>query len=287
MAFCRKRPEEGEELSICKWTQYFGTCVFMIGSSGLPWLSVGLKRLVGVGEVKISTFVVLTLLLCGCGNVTKREIARDNIVRKTQELFDAVAPGNKQPWEKYIADDALYFDERGHNMDKKALVASIEPLPTGLSGTIKVVNSKVNIQGNTLIHSYDTDETENYHGQELHARYHATDTWMKRNQQWQIVAGQVLRYYEDPAPGVGNPRKFLEYEGTYELADQREVVSSENGKLYLTRGTHAGVELIPEACDIFFRKGIEGREVFHYTGGKVNSIIDRRNNEDVVWQKIK
>ena len=259
----------------------------MIGSSGLPWLSVGLKRLVGVGEVKISTFVVLTLLLCGCGNVTKREIARDNIVRKTQELFDAVAPGNKQPWEKYIADDALYFDEQGHNMDKKALVASIEPLPTGLSGTIKVVNSKVNIQGNTLIHSYDTDETENYHGQELHARYHATDTWMKRNQQWQIVAGQVLRYYEDPAPGVGNPRKFLEYEGTYELADQREVVSSENGKLYLTRGTHAGVELIPEACDIFFRKGIEGREVFHYTGGKVSSIIDRRNNEDVVWQKIK
>src|SRR5438045_62544 len=173
-AFCRKRPEEGEELSICKWTQYFGTCVFMIGSSGLPWLSVGLKRLVGVGEVKISTFVVLTLLLCGCGNVTKREIARDNIVRKTQELFDAVAPGNKQPWEKYIADDALYLDERGHNMDKKALVASIEPLPTGLSGTIKVVNSKVNIQGNTLIHSYDTDETENYHGQARHERDAAT-----------------------------------------------------------------------------------------------------------------
>lgn len=250
-------------------------------------LFVGLKRLLGMSKVKISTLIVLTLLLCsGCRKAAKPETAKDDIVRKTQELFDAVAPGNQQPWEKYIADDALYFDEQGHNMDKKALVASIDPLPTGLSGTIKVVNSKVNIQGNTLIHSYDTDETENYHGQELRARYHATDTWMKRNQQWQIVAGQVLRYYEDPAPGVGNPRKFHEYEGSYEIADQREVVSSENGKLYLTRGTHARAELIPEACDIFFRKGIEGREVFHYTGGKVNSIIDRRNNEDVVWQKI-
>jgi len=237
--------------------------------------------------VKISTLIVLTLLLCGCGKRAKRDIAQDDIIRKTQELFDAVAPGNKQPWEKYIADDALYFDEQGHNMDKHALVASIEPLPSGLSGTIKVANSKVNIQGKTLIHSYDMDETENYHGQELHARYHATDTWMNRNQQWQIVAGQVLRYYEDPEPGAADPRKFRDYEGTYELADQREVVSSENGKLYLTRGARPRVELVPEACDIFFRKGVEGREVFRYIDGKVNSIIDRRNNEDVVWRKIK
>lgn len=238
-------------------------------------------------EVKTSILVVLTLLLCGCRNHAKREVTQEDIVRKTQELLDAVADGNKEPWKKYIAEDALYFDEQGHNMDKKALVASIEPLPTGLSGTIKVVNSKVNIQRNTLIHSYDMDETENYHGQELHARYHATDTWMNRSQQWQIVAGQVLRYYEDPAPGAVDSRKFHEYLGTYELAGQREVVSSENGKLYLTRGTRPRVELIPEACDIFFRKGIEGREVFHYAGGKVNSIVDRRNNEDVVWKKIK
>jgi hypothetical protein len=181
----------------------------------------------------------------------------------------------------------MYFDEQGHNMDKKALVASIEPLPPGITGTIQIVNSKVNIQGDTLIHSYDMNETEDFHGQELHARYHATDTWIKRNDQWQIVAGQVLRYYEDPAPGLADRRKFPGYVGTYALAEERQIVSAENGKLYLKRGARPPVELIPETADIFFRKGVEGRILFHYMGGKSDSLIDRRNNEDVVWHKLK
>jgi hypothetical protein len=237
--------------------------------------------------LKQTILILLTLMLCSaCNKRSKQATEQGDIVRKTQELFDSVAPGNKEPWQTYIAEDVMYFDEQGHNMDKKALVASIEPLPSGISGTIKVDHSRVNLQGKTLIHSYDTDETEKVHGQELHARYHATDTWMNRNHQWQIVAGQVLRYYEDPVRGLADGHKFQEYVGTYKLADQREVVSSENGKLYLTEGKHPPVELIPESCNIFFRKGIEGRELFHYSGGKIDSVIDRRNNEDVVWERV-
>lgn len=238
--------------------------------------------------MKTVSVIVLGLLLGSvCSKSATQATLQDDVLRKTQELFNAVAAGNKQPWDTYIADDVMYFDEQGHNMDKKALIATIEPLPNGLSGLIKIANSKINLQGNTLIHSYDMNETETVHGQELHARYHATDTWMNRNGQWQIVAGQVLRYYEDPAAAIVDARKFQDYVGTYELAGEREVVSSDDGKLYLTRGTRPPVELIPEACDIFFRKGIEGREVFHYADGRVDSLIHRRNNEDIVWQKLK
>ena len=44
---------------------------------------------------------------------------------------------------------------------------------------------------------------------------------------------------------------------------------------------------LPESCDIFFRKGVEGRILFR-TGpdGKTDALIDRRNNEDVVWRKL-
>ena len=46
--------------------------------------------------------------------------------------------------------------------------------------------------------------------------------------------------------------------------------------------------LVPEAADIFFLKGVEGRRLFrHDDRGKVDAMIDRRNNEDVVWKKIK
>ncbi len=45
-------------------------------------------------------------------------------------------------------------------------------------------------------------------------------------------------------------------------------------------------QLFPETCDLFFRKGVEGRILFRRdAAGKVDALIDRRNNEDVVWRK--
>ena len=47
-------------------------------------------------------------------------------------------------------------------------------------------------------------------------------------------------------------------------------------------------QLFPETSEIFFRKGVEGRILFRYDArGKVDALIDRRNNEDVVWRKTK
>jgi hypothetical protein len=137
--------------------------------------------------------------------------------------------------------------------------------------------------------SYDLDETETIYGQEMTARYHATDTWMRRKGQWQIIAGQVLRYYEDPAPGKVNTATFADYIGTYELAPGNTLTISTDGKvLYRQRGDRPKDILIPEAAGIFFRKGVEGRILFRQADdGKVDALIDRRNNEDVVWKRIK
>ena len=204
-------------------------------------------------------------------------------------MFDAVVPGDQTPWRQYIADDAFYFDEKGRNMDKKALLADLSPMPAGYAGTIKLARVQSHIAGDTAIMSYDLEETETVFGQELHARYHETDTWMNRNGDWRIVAGQVLRYYEDPAPGKADASKFSDYVGTYQLAPGNErTVSTEQGKLYSQRSERPKDELLPEAADIFFRKSVEGRILFgHDNGGKVNALIDRRNNEDIVWKKIK
>src|SRR3954470_19907523 len=108
------------------------------------------------------------------------KITQDELVSRTQELFDAVAIGNQAPWKKYFADDAIYFDEKGRAMDKAALVADVTGLPKGYSGTIKVVRPKSRIVGATAILTYDLDETEIIFGQNLTARYHGTDTWLYR-----------------------------------------------------------------------------------------------------------
>lgn len=225
----------------------------------------------------------------GCGRHALPDITEQELVRRTQELDDALVPGNQEPWKKYFADDATYFDEKGRAMDKAALVKEVEPMPTGYSGTIKVINAKSHFLGDTAILSYDLDETETIFGQVEKARYHGTDTWVRRNGQWQIVAGQMLRYYEDPAPGVLDRARAAESVGIYELTSgTQRTVTLEANTLFMQRTGRPKEELIPEGSDIFFRKGVEGRIVFRHTmAGQADVLIDRRNNEDVVWKLIK
>jgi hypothetical protein len=234
------------------------------------------------------SLLLLSLFAIGCMPEKTTSITQAELERRTQELFDSVAGGDQTPWKKYFASDALYFDEKGRSMDKNALVADVSPLPAGYSGSIKIVNPQSRLIGNTAILSYDMDETETVFGQKMTARYHETDTWLQRDGQWQIVAGQVLRYYEDPAPGHADVKKFPEYSGTYELAPGNTLtVSSDGTDLYEQKLAKPKQLLIPEAGDIFFRKGVEGRWLFRRgEDGKVDAVIDRRNNEDILWKKI-
>jgi Domain of unknown function (DUF4440) len=135
-------------------------------------------------------------------------ISEQELVRRTQELYDAVAAGNQAPWKQYFADDCIFSDEKGRTMDKNKLVADITPLPNGYSGVIKVEHVQSRILDPVAVLSYDANETETIFGQKLNARYHITDTWLQRNGNWQIVASQAHRYYEDPALGKVDPKKF-------------------------------------------------------------------------------
>ena len=241
---------------------------------------------------RLLTSAVLLLLLTPAvafRTPSQGTITQEELVRNTQELFDAVAAGNQSPFKKYYADDVLFSDEKGRNMDKTALVQDIQPLPPGYSGTIKIVRPQSRIVGDTAILSYDLDETETVFGQNLTARYHEIDTWMRRGGKWQIIATQVHRYYEDPAPGKADTSKFPNYVGAYALSPERILtISVEGGHLFEQRKGREREELIPEASDIFFRKGVEGRTLFGYgEDGTVVSLIDRRNNEDIVWKKTK
>ena len=117
------------------------------------------------------TLISLLLLMSATvgvmrGAADEPTISQDELVRRTQELFDSVAPGNAEPFKKYFAEDAMFFDEKGRSMDKAALVKDVQPMPKGYSGTIKLVRPKSHIEGDVAILSYDLDETETIFGQQ-------------------------------------------------------------------------------------------------------------------------
>src|SRR4030088_3493658 len=91
-------------------------------------------------------------------------ITQEELVRRTQELYDAVVPGNQAPWKKYFADDCIFADDKGRILDKTKLIADITPLPAGYSGTIKIDNVQSRIINDTAVLSYDANETETIFG---------------------------------------------------------------------------------------------------------------------------
>jgi hypothetical protein len=232
--------------------------------------------------------VLIIIFATALARGTDLPITQDELVRRTQELYDAIVPGNQAPWKKYFADDCIFSDEKGRTLDKAKLIADIAPMPAGYSGAIKIDNVQSRIIGDTGVLSYDANETETIFGQNLTARYHITDTWLRRTGEWKIIASQAHRYYEDPAIGKIDPKKFGDFIGIYELAPaQTRSVTAEGENLFVERKGKKE-QLFPETSDLFFRKGVEGRILFRYDEhGKIDALVDRRNNEDVVWRKRK
>jgi hypothetical protein len=207
-----------------------------------------------------------------------------------QELMDAVARGDKAVWDKHVADDVIYTDENWKILTKRDLVDSLAPLPKGYSGTIKVTNVRSRIHGDAAVLSWEGLEEEYVYGQRLAPVYLITDTYFKRNGRWQLVAEQITVRPQPRKPMTVNPASYKSFIGEYELTSGvTYVVTVEDGKLMGQRTGRDREELMPADENTFFRKGtVRGEKVFvRDARGRVIAMLDRRENSDLTWKRIK
>lgn len=236
-----------------------------------------------------NSLLLLAVLLPGVTTAARAAdpAVKTQLIETTQKLLDAIAPGDKAPWAKAMAEDCLFSDENGATMTKAKFLEELRPLPAGYSGHIKLENPQFIAASDTAVLTYDMAEEETVFGQELHARYHATDTWVQRAGTWQLLASQVVRLGGDPPAAQVSAELLKEYAGTYELAPSvKYVVTVEGGALWGERTGRKKEQLFPETRDVFFRKGAAGRRIFERSGNAVVRMIDRRDGEDLVWKKV-
>jgi len=220
----------------------------------------------------------------------------DNVIierlkRATQELLDAVAPGDVAVWRKYLAEGCLYTDEEGNVKTKEDLLGELKPLPKGYIGSIKMGEPRVLARENVIVLSHrDREELELY-GQKLVTWFHSTDTWAKsQNGDWKLVAVQVMAIPNERKPIALSPKKLDEYVGQYQLAPEViYTITREGDKLFGQRTGRAKEELLPMYEDAFYRKGVwRGEKVFERdSNGRIVNLLDRRENNDLVWKKLK
>ncbi|MBX7172307.1 MAG: DUF4440 domain-containing protein [Pyrinomonadaceae bacterium] len=215
----------------------------------------------------------------------------EQLKQKTQELLDAVGAGNKEIWQKYLAEGSLYTDEEGNVLTKDELIKDLRPLPKGYIGSIKIGETKALVQENVVVLTHLDHESLELFGQKLLTNFQTTSIWAKQSDgDWKLVSTQVIAIPNERKPAQIKAEKLNDYLGEYELApDVHYTITREGDKLFGQRTGRAKEELLPLCVDIFYKKGVwRGEKVFERDEtGKVIKMLDRRENNDLVWKRIK
>jgi ketosteroid isomerase-like protein len=233
--------------------------------------------------------IFLTLVLLCVAGPAFAEDTSDLLKRQTQELYDALVPGDAAVWDRYLDANAALTDENGVLTGKKDTVAEVTPLPKGISGAIAVTDWHVVFHGDIAVATHVVDEHENFHGQQLHALYRTTTTWVKDADGWKILGQQSIALQQDP-PAVPLPVAVLdEYVGRYRAAPDLTYVIARQGD-DLVGGVEGGKPgpLKMELRDVMFAPGQPRvRKIFtRDTSGQVTGFLSRREARDVVWTRI-
>jgi len=245
-------------------------------------------------KVVSTVLAVLTVSSLGMAQTNVREspasATEKELIRIAQELYDAIPSGNKAVWEKYVADDVIYTDENWRILTKKQLVDSLAPLPKGYSGSIRMANIQSRINGDAAVMSYRALEEEYVFGQKLSPVYLVTDTYFKRDGRWQMIASHVIVLPGERKSVAVNPKLYESVVGEYELSPGVSyTVTVEGDKLIGQRTGRTKEELLPADGSTFFVKGtIRGEKVFvRDASGHATKMLDRRENNDLAWKKVK
>ena len=136
-------------------------------------------------------------VLYGCARSYDKKEAQQYIIESERQWAESVATGDTSTIERILADDFVGVDPKGRFYDKAKMVSDTREAPKYFVSN-RANDIKVRFYGDTAV--AQGDETwERRSGDPLRGRFVWTDTWVRRNSKWQIVAAEDLIVPEQPA----------------------------------------------------------------------------------------
>jgi hypothetical protein len=121
--------------------------------------------------------------------------------------------------------------------------------------------------------------------------YNQTDTYIKVNDEWKLIASMFSEVVLGPPPAINVRETTLKsLVGTYRVAEGVVcVLSLQNGKLIWERPGTTTRELFAETESTFYSMDRLRNRIFFEKdkAGKVTKMVDRRLGYDLVWERIK
>ncbi len=216
-------------------------------------------------------------------------IAVERMLRaQTQQMLDAIAPGDVAVWERWLDPAALYIDENDVVRTKAEMLKELQPLPKGLVGQLRIAEFRMALAGEVAVATHEDDETLDYFGQLLRSRFRMTDTWHRTPDGWRLLGSQVLAVHQDPPATTLDAATLCAYAGRYVLTPEISVTARcEGNGLVFVRAGRPDRTFLPELRDQFFEPGQpRTRRLFQRdAGGMITGFVDRREERDILWTR--
>src|SRR5262249_18415630 len=151
-----------------------------------------------------------------------------------------------------------------------------------------VTDYKATVHGDTATVYYAEDEKENFHGQQLHARYLVTEAWQKNSGEWKLLLEHVYAVLNEPPTLTLSAHELDAYVGRYLAGDLPYVIKRDGDHLVGGREGKPPAAIAVELHDVLFIPGqLRTRKIFQRNSdGKVVGFLDRREGVDIVWKKV-
>jgi len=132
--------------------------------------------------------VLAALCLCHCTTHNDQKETERYILDSERRWAESVATGDTSAIERILADDFIGVDPKGRLYSKQEMINETRNAPKYFVSN-RLNDVKVRFYGSTAI-AQGSESWEKRSGER--ARFVWTDTWLRRNDRWQIVAAEDL-----------------------------------------------------------------------------------------------
>jgi ketosteroid isomerase-like protein len=226
------------------------------------------------------------------GQIKNETSAQNNgeqdLKRLENEWLNSYLRGDKQTFDRIVADDFIRTDESGKVATKAEEKALIQAPPASVDASLTNEDMQVRVYENAaIVTGRIVSKVKVQGGLNFQSRF--TDTFLKRNGRWQVFARHYSRIPTERTAINLDSKIYDVYVGQYEIASNVVLDITKEGEKLMSQTTgQAKMELLPESEIEFFIKGFTAQFVFvRDETGRVAKLIINQEGQRVTAKKLK
>ena len=234
---------------------------------------------------------VVALLVANTTAQQKFSLAQQEVLNASAARRDAYNQRDLPALDRFIADDCLISTDDGGLVTKADLLKHLKNLPPGYDRIADARDFAVRVHDGVAVISLRSTTHEQFTATDIVTEQRRTETWMKRDDAWVLVAVQTGNLPVNfRKPVVSASPNLKEYVGQYEWRPgvETEIVSLNHGKLW-SRLDNDEDEYLPLGSDTFFIRNDLGTVTFTRSpDGHVSGYTYRRvDGQEIAVKRIK